>query len=138
MKSRFQAITLAGVCFIYGCGIVVAAAATISKGEAQSRVKDVEAKDDAVLAQLPALGALIDVVKTDCAAKVPERAKSVTFCECAGALTMELWRSGMDPKMRQRLVDFVNAHDPSKAVDFLQYQGPELYRPLCELAEPDQ
>lgn len=114
----------------------VLASGTISKADAQKRVSAIEASDAEFLAKFPMFAVVSDAVKGDCAQKVPEFAKSQTFCSCAASITMELWRSGADPKMMQRLSDYASNPNSSKPSDFLQYQGPELYRPICELAEP--
>jgi len=44
--------------------------------------------------------------------------------------------TGADPELFKRLEDYVASPDPANVSDFLEYEGPELYRPLCELAEP--
>ena len=110
-------------------------AGSISSSEAQREIADVEKANADFLAKYPAFITVENVVKSDCAAKVPELASSKTFCECAAALTMALWRSGADPKMLQRLSNYAAAPDSSHASDFVQFEGPELYRPLCELGE---
>jgi hypothetical protein len=111
-------------------------AETISQSEAQDKIAGIEKADTDFLKKYPAFIAIEDVVKSDCAAKVPARASSKTFCDCAAALTMELWRSGADPNMLHRLSDYSATPDQSHASDFLRYEGPELYRPLCERGEP--
>jgi len=106
---------------------------TMSRGEAQKLVLAVEKDQESLLANLPALGQIDQVVRNDCAAKAPSHTGADSFCTCAAALTMSLWRSGADPKMVDRLKDFLNGAGTLKASDFLSFQGPELYRPLCEL-----
>ena len=120
-----------------GLTIAPATARTISKAEAQKKVANAEEINAQFLQRLPAFKAIMDAVETDCAAKAKKYSQSTTYCKCGAVVTMELWRSGIDPKMMQRLKDYAAHPEPAKANDFLQYQGPELYQPLCELAEPD-
>ncbi|HWD67053.1 MAG TPA: hypothetical protein VG227_03740 [Caulobacteraceae bacterium] len=111
------------------CG--VALAGTISTKEAQQRVADAERENTKFMAKFPALQPVENAVKDDCAAKAAGQTSSGAFCECAAAVTMELWRSGIDAKMLQRLTDYINSSGASAASDFTTYQGPELYAPLC-------
>jgi hypothetical protein len=110
-----------------------AGADTISKGDAQARVAAVEKDHDGLLAKLPGLRPIDQVVRNDCAAKVPGHTDTDKFCTCASAITMSLWRSGIDPKMIDRLKNFLNGAGALQAPDFVKFEGPELYRPLCEL-----
>jgi hypothetical protein len=130
MKTAPLLLSLAAISNI-ACA---AAAGEISQKDAQSRVASAERDNVALIAHYPALQAVENVVKDDCAAKSTGEASSGGFCECAAAVTMELWRSGIDPKMLTRLTNYVKNPDESAATDFLKYQGPELYRPLCEQA----
>ena len=110
-----------------------ATAESISKGEAQARVAAVEKDQEGLLARLPGLRPIDQVVRDDCAAKVPGHTNTDKFCTCGSALTMSLWRSGIDPKMIDRLKAFLNGTGALEASDFVKFEGPELYRPLCEL-----
>jgi hypothetical protein len=89
-----------------------------------------------LLARLPALVAIDTAIRGDCAAKNAGQSASGAFCGCASAVTMGLWRSGMDPKMMPRLADYLANPTEKGAKSFLLYQGPELYRPLCTEAVP--
>jgi hypothetical protein len=113
----------------------VATAGMISSKEAQQKVAGMERENAEFLAKVPALQPIENVVKDDCAAKAPGQTSTGAFCECAAAVTMELWRSGIDPKMLQRLTDYINSSGASAASDFTKYEGPELYAPLCSRAE---
>jgi hypothetical protein len=55
-------------------------------------------------------------------------------CERPMPSVMGLWRSGIDPTMVPRLTAYLNKPTESGAKEFLKYQGPELYRPLCNEA----
>jgi hypothetical protein len=110
-------------------------AGTISKAEARNRVTDIQQDHEAILAKYPALAEIDQVVRDDCAAKVPGHTSSDSFCKCAGSVTMSLWRSGVDPKMIERLQAYVAGSGDLKAADFVRYEGPELYSPLCERAQ---
>jgi len=107
---------------------------TISKSDAQRRVSQMEADEGALVAKLPAIAQIDQVVRDDCAQKVSGHTSSDSFCTCGAAVTISLWRSGVDPKMIDRLRDFLNGTGTLKAADFVQFEGPELYRPLCALA----
>ena len=112
-----------------------ACADTISVTRAQSMVTSAEHHNAALLTRYPSLQAVEDVVKADCAARVSGETISSAFCECAAAVTMQLWRSGADPNMIKLLRDYVAKPDPTNATGFVKYEGPELYLPLCKLAE---
>jgi hypothetical protein len=112
---------------------VSANAATISKAQAQAQVAAMEKDQADLLAKAPGLLQIDQVVRDDCASKVPGHSSSDKFCTCASAVTMSLWRSGIDPKMVGRLKDVLNGSGELKAPDFVKFEGPELYRPLCEL-----
>ena len=88
----------------------------------------------ALLAKFPALAKVDEAIRADCAAQNEGKLLSGDFCGCASAVTMSLWRSGMDPKMLTRLTDYINNPTDEGANEFVQYQGPELYRPLCAKA----
>lgn len=90
------------------------------------------AEQSALLAQYPAVTCISDVLRTDCAAKNKGKSADSDFCKCAFAITMSLWRSGADPNMVPRLVAFIKTPSDDGAKTFLQYQGPELYRPVCK------
>ena len=114
--------------------VSAASAATISKAEAQARVGAFEKDQAELLAKLPGLLQIDQVVRDDCAAKVSGHTSTDSFCRCGSAVTMSLWRSGVDPKMIGRLKDFLSGSGDLKAPDFVKFEGPELYRPLCDLA----
>jgi hypothetical protein len=113
--------------------VSTAGADTISRPEAQRRIASAETAEDGFLASLPALRPVDQVVRNDCAAKVTGHTATDSFCICAAAVTVSLWRSGIDPRMVDRLSAFVNGSGALTASDFVKFEGPELYRPLCEL-----
>jgi hypothetical protein len=110
-----------------------AEAATISHVDAERRISDMERDHASFLAKFPAMAAVDDALRGDCAQRVSGHATDDAFCRCASAVTVSLWRSGVDPKMIGRLQDYLNGSGALKPADFLRFQGPELYRPLCEL-----
>jgi hypothetical protein len=110
-----------------------ASAATIGKPEAHKRVLFIEKEHANLLQQLPPLHEVDLVIRSDCAAKVSGHSASDGFCTCAAAVTIQVWRTGVDPKVLAHLSDFIRGTGTLKASDFTQYEGPELYRPLCEL-----
>jgi hypothetical protein len=131
MKAAFLSSSLClAIASISGAVV----AGTISIKEAQGRVASAERGNSVFIARFPALLSVENAVRDDCAAKAPGQSNSGGFCECAAAVTMELWRSGFDPNMLQRLTDYINKPGAGAASDFIKYQGPELYQPLCSRA----
>lgn len=109
-------------------------AAAASNRQAQERVATFKKEQAALLAKIPGLSPIDSVVRQDCAAQNKGKLATDDFCGCAAAVTMGLWRSGRDPNMVPRLTAYLNNPTEGGARDFLKYQGPELYRPLCGLA----
>lgn len=106
---------------------------TISARTARERVAAARESSEAIYQSFPRLLEIDAVIRRDCAEKNQGKAADSDFCTCGSALTMSLWRSGMDPQMVPRLQAFLNTPG-SSAEEFLNYQGPELYAPLCGLA----
>jgi hypothetical protein len=75
------------------------------------------------------------MIRSDCAAKNEGTVATGEFCGCASAVTMSLWRSGVDPNMMPRLNDYLRNPTEAAAAAFLQYQGRELYKPICTEAD---
>jgi hypothetical protein len=116
------------------CAVVVPVSAQqLSQSEAAERVKSIEANHQWLLERFPRLTAIDAEIQGDCGRKVPDRARKPGYCRCASAVTMSAWRAG-DPNMIARLKDFIEKPNDVAAADFLSYQGPELYQPLCDLA----
>ena len=109
-------------------------AQTISREEARRRVEEVERYHRAALAKFPAFAELDQVIRDDCALKVSGHTNSDKFCECVSALTMQLWLTGADPNLFKLLEGYLNGTGSLKPGDFVRYEGPELYKPLCEHA----
>jgi hypothetical protein len=132
MQSRL-AVWASLVCAIAAGS--AASAQTISRKEAQRRIISAQQDAEDIYNKIPRLRQIDGAVRQDCAAKNQGRTADSAFCGCAAAITMSLWRSGIDPNMAPRLQAFAN--DPNASADsFKAYQGPELYGPLCHLAEP--
>ena len=106
---------------------------SISAREARQRVASAIESSDALYQSFPKLLEIDSVVRADCAANNEGQATDSEFCTCASAVTMSLWRSGIDPQMVPRLQTFLNTPEAS-AETFVTYQGPELYTPLCQRA----
>jgi hypothetical protein len=88
-------------------------------------------RDQATLiAKFPALAQVDGVIREDCAAKATGEQASGAYCGCAAAVTMGFWRA-MPDKMLPRLNDYLRDPTAAAARVLLQYQGPELYRPVC-------
>ena len=125
--SKFASGVLVGaLVFVSASGSAVAA-----NRKAQKMVAGLQMDQAALLAKFPALGQVDGVIRADCAAQNKGKLATDEFCGCASAVTMGLWRSGIDPKMMPRLNDYLKKPTEAGAKDFLQYQGPELYRGVC-------
>jgi hypothetical protein len=130
MSVRFSGAGLGALIIALFIG-ASAEAASLSHAEAEKRVSDMEREHAAFLAKFPGMTAVDDAIRGDCAQKVSGHTRDDAFCRCGSAVTVSLWRSGIDPKMIGRLQDYLNGAGGLKAGDFLQFQGPELYQPLC-------
>jgi hypothetical protein len=119
-------IILASVCLI-----LTSQAAVAGDRQAQERVAGFKKDQAALLAKFAALSQIDVAVRDDCAAHNKGKLATGEYCGCAAAVTMGLWRSGIDPNMMPRLTAYLNKPTESGAKEFLRYQGPELYRPLC-------
>ncbi len=98
-------------------------------------IESSERDTDALVAKVPAFKDVVDVVSADCAKKLPDDAKIDGFCRCGAAVTMSLWRADPDGgKMLKKLSDYANNPTDAGAAVFVNYQGPELYKPVCEMA----
>jgi hypothetical protein len=115
--------------------IIVPSTPAAANREAQKMVADIMEQQVALLAKLPALGMIDNALRSECAAKNQGRIATDAFCGCASAITISLWRSGVDPNMIPRINDFLRAPTEADAATFLRFQGPELYRPICTKAE---
>lgn len=108
---------------------------TITHQQAAGKVMADQVALEDLYEHVPRLRQVGDVVRKDCGAKNGGKTADSWFCSCAAAVTMRLWRSGVDPNMIPRLQSF--ATDPAALPDkFTAFEGPELYGPLCHLAEP--
>jgi hypothetical protein len=87
-----------------------------------------------LLSAKPALADLEVEINRDCREKLPSKVDFVSYCSCARAVVMYLWVTAGDEAMAARVEDFAKGSSKLKAVEFLQYQGPELYKPFCDLA----
>ena len=100
---------------------------------ARDTVASMQREADVIIQKFPRLGDVDSAIRSDCEAKNEGRGADSDFCRCASAVTISLWRSGIDPQMVPRLTAYLNSPAAS-AGSLLIYQGPELYRPMCTLA----
>ena len=130
---RFLAILgVASLCI--GSAFTAEALQGGSRARAQQMVLQAQVQHERLLARVPRLAEIDAVVRADCASRNRGMASDSPFCRCASAVTTMLWRSGADPQMVPRLVEFANGRGAATAEDFLAYQGPELYRGICRIA----
>ena len=118
---------LAGVLIL----VSASGSAVAANRKAQEMVAGLQKDQATLLAKFPALTRIDGVIRADCAGQNKGRLATDDFCGCASTVTMSLWRSGMDPKMMPRLQDYLKNPTEAGANAFVQYQGPELYRPVC-------
>ena len=104
-----------------------------SSTRARDTVASMQREADVIIQKFPRLGSIDSAIRRDCEEKNEGRGADSDFCRCASAVTISLWRSGIDPEMVPRLTAYLNSPDAS-AGSLLTYQGPELYRPMCNLA----
>ena len=132
MKRKPTSVFLATLMCVSLC-----AAAEAANRKAQQMVAGALKDQATLLAKYPALSRIDGVIRSDCAARNPGKLATDDFCGCAAAITTGLWRSGVDPNMVPRLTEYLKNPTDAAATSFLQYQGPELYRPICaEAARP--
>jgi hypothetical protein len=105
--------------------------ATAANRKAQDMVAGLQKDQATLLAKFPSLAQVDGFIRAECAAQNKGKLATDDFCGCASAVTMGLWRSGADPKMLPRLNEYLKSPTEVAAKEFLQYQGPELYRPIC-------
>ncbi|WPZ02636.1 hypothetical protein T8S45_07170 [Blastomonas marina] len=115
-------------------GAVFPSQSEAANSTAKKIVAEMIERQTSLLQQYPSLSLIDNVVRADCSARSDQKAPSSEFCGCASAVTMNLWMSGMDPKMIDRLNAFLQQPSEDAAQEFAAYQGPELYAPLCEAA----
>jgi len=111
----------------------LAAKPKLSPREARERVERIELNHQMLLLKFPRLSQIDQEIQGQCGRRVLDQPDTPTYCRCASAVTMAAWRVG-DPNMLNRLVEFTEQRGDHSPADFLAYQGPELYRPLCDLA----
>ena len=122
---------------------LVASVCLPSGGRAQELMNQVEAAQKLAEIRiwnaqlLEAKPALVDVeaaISGDCRAKLPAEADFVTYCSCARAVVMYLWMNSGSEPMQARVETYAANPSSMTPADFLKYQGPELYKPFCDLA----
>lgn len=127
--TKSVSIIVAGTMLVAAVGSAAAA-----NRKAQEMVSGLAKEQDELLAQFPALAPIDSEIRMDCAAKNRGKVAIGDFCGCASAVTMGLWRSGVDPNMVPRINAFLKSPTDAGTKDFLRYQGPELYRGICNEA----
>jgi hypothetical protein len=128
-----MSVTRAGIGWLMAASLLAGPSANAATNRnAAAMVAAAQTDYDALLKKFPALEPIDQVLRDDCASKVPGHKSSDGFCKCGAAVTMALWRTGADPKMVGRLTDFLNGKGELTAEDFVKFEGPELYKPVCE------
>ena len=132
MRTRYAFVMSV---FALTASVTPATSQMITHQQAADKVMADQVALEDLYEHVPRLRQVGDVVRKDCGVKSGGKTADSWFCSCAAAVTMRLWRSGVVPKMIPRLQSFVSdlAASPDK---FTAFEGPELYGPLCQLAEP--
>ena len=120
------------LCFIGYTSLAGIAFAADKK--ARKMVAEMAETRDRLLEKHPAITLIDDAVRKDCVAKGTGAKSDGEYCSCASAVVFGLWMSGIDPKMVGRLNEFLQQPSEQAASAFTNYQGPELYSPLCSMA----
>ncbi len=108
--------------------LVTAATAIQASTRGERFVSDSEKNLDELMVKIPALSDIKRVVVNDCKAKT-SRTDADAFCTCGAAITISSWRA--DDAMRERLTSYIASPSPTSASEFVKYEGPELYGPVC-------
>jgi hypothetical protein len=108
--------------------LVSATAGVQASSRGEKFVAESEKNLDELIVKVPALGDINKVVVDDCKAKT-SRTDAGAFCACGAAITINLWRT--DEKMRGRLTTYIANPSLTSASEFVKYEGPELYSPVC-------
>ena len=116
------------------CLLLTSQAALAGNRQAQDSVSGLKKEHAAFLERYPAASPIDAAVRENCAAQNKGKLATDDFCGCAAAVTIGLWRSGVDPNMVPRLTAYLSNPTEDGAKEFLKFQGPELYRRLCSLA----
>lgn len=135
--SRSGAAWIAGAAALLFVACAVPATARdaqSSSSEVQTQLTALRVWNSETLKQYPALMDVEAAVTGDCRAKLAPGVNFVDYCSCARAVTMNLWMTAGDEQMVERLKTYAANPNSGKPEDFLQYQGPELYKPFCDLA----
>jgi hypothetical protein len=136
--NRMRAATFAFALAILGhLTATQSEAAEMSTSDARKLVSaQIENYQKRVVTLFPAIKLVEDAVRNDCGSKSDGKLPTSDFCTCAAVVTISLWATGADKKVAKELDDFLrNPPDEGQATEFLKYQGPELYRPLCDRVE---
>lgn len=129
MRTLWLALVL---CFAVVVSFSASAFAVDKK--AKQMVSKMAESRDALLQKHPSVVLIDNAIRADCSAKGENALPRGEFCSCASAVTFGLWLSGMDPKMINRLNGFLQQPSERAASQFIAYQGPEMYAPLCSKA----
>jgi hypothetical protein len=97
-------------------------------------VKNAEAANATLLSNFPSLNAVEGAVIDDCKQHADKSLPIDDYCRCGVAITMALWRTGVDPHLFSLLKSYVADPTSMAPGEFVKYQGPELYGPACKLA----
>jgi hypothetical protein len=116
------------------CLPAVGHAQTMSNAEAARMLTEIRVWNAQLLEAKPALMDVEAAVLGDCRDKLPADADFVSYCSCARAVVMHLWLNTGSEQMETLIDSYVADPSSMTPADFLQYQGPELYKPFCDLA----
>jgi hypothetical protein len=116
------------------CLPAVGHAQTMSSAQAGQMLTDIRLWNAQLLEAKPALADVETALTGDCREKLPADADFVSYCSCARAVVMYLWLRTDSEQMETLVESYVADPSSMTPADFLKYQGPELYKPFCDLA----
>lgn len=106
----------------------------MSQAEAAQKLAEILVWNAQLLEAKPALMDVEAAISGDCREKLPAEADFVSYCSCARAVVMHLWMNSGSEPMQARVETYAANPSSMTPMDFLKYQGPELYKPFCDLA----
>lgn len=116
------------------CLPTVGYAQTMSHAEAGQMLTEIRIWNAQLLEAKPVLANVEAALTDDCREKLSADADFVSYCSCARAVVMYLWLRTGSEQMETLVQSYVADPSSMTPADFLKYQGPELYKPFCDIA----
>lgn len=133
-KMKVWGVATAAALAAFVCLPVVGHAEPLTQAEAAQRLTALRIWNAQLLEAKPALIDVQVAVTGDCRENLPVDADYVSYCSCARAVVMYLWMNTGSEQMEALVESYAANPSSMNPADFLQYQGPELYNPFCDIA----